>query len=76
MKKIDSQATQKMMDYTKQSYQELIKNRQLISKFDPKRKEHIVKLQLTGVGNKNYRDYPRLNILETQPNEHLVKNIA
>ena len=65
-----------MMDYTKQNYQEFIKNRQLMSKFDPRRKEKLVRLQLTGVGSKNYKDYPRLNIFETQPNEHLVKNIV
>ena len=56
-----------------------MKNKLLISRFDPQRNENIVKRKLDGSklqGKGQFKDYPRLNIFATQPNEPLVKNIA
>ena len=40
---MDNQETLKLMEETKENYQEFIKNKQLISRFDPRRKDLIVK---------------------------------
>ena len=44
---MDTEAALKLMDETKQNYTEFIKNRKLISRFDPRRKEHMVKVKLS-----------------------------
>ena len=76
LKKIDSETTLKLMDESKQNYQEFIKNRQLISRFDPNRKDNVVKKQLLGNNSHSYKDFPKLNIMKTQSHEPMVKNIA
>ena len=40
---MDNQETLKLMEETKENYQEFIINKQLISRFDPRRKDLIVK---------------------------------
>ena len=45
-----------------------------MSRFDPLRKENVVKKQLTK--DTAHTDYTRVNILKTSNNERLVENIA
>ena len=40
---MDNEMTLKLMDETKQNYQEFIKGRKVISRFDPQRKEKLIK---------------------------------
>ena len=51
------------MEQTKGNYQDFIQKRKLISRFDPLRKENIVKHQL--LNPENHTDYLRLNILKS-----------
>ena len=51
-----------MMQETKKNYQEFMKNRKLISRFDPRRKEFLVKKQLQNL--ENHKDYTRINIIK------------
>lgn len=71
---MDNQETLKLMEETKENYQEFIINKQLISRFDPRRKDLIVKKQLAS--QQNHRDYTKFNILKTQKNDYLVKEIT
>jgi len=71
---MDTESTLKLMDETKQNYQEFIRNRRLISRFDPHCKEKVVKKQLGD--SHNHKDYTRINILKIQNNEALVKSIV
>lgn len=52
-----------------------MRDRKLISRFDPNRKENLIKKQLSNKGG-GYKDYTRLNILSTSNNEKLVENIT
>ena len=59
------------------NYQELIMNKKIISKFDPLRRDNILKKQMKVKNDPmGGKDYPRINILKTSSNETLVKKIA
>ena len=60
--KMTSGQTHEMMQETKKNYQEFMKNRKLISRFDPRRKEFLVKKQLQNL--ENHKDYTRINIIK------------
>ena len=73
-KKLDKESTSKLMDEAQLNYQEFMKNRKLISRFDPRRKEQLVKKTLSS--SEYHKDYTRLNIFSTQNKQNMVRRIA
>ena len=64
------------MDENKQDYQEFIQNKKVISRFDPFRKDRLVRMQLYNKDGSVHKDHTKINILKSQPNHAQVKSIV
>ena len=67
MKNINSEAVLRLIDENKQDYQEFIQNKKVISRFDPFRKDRLVRKQLYNKDGANggHKDYTKINILKS-----------